>query len=103
MQLLNYRIHFLYSLQTHSGGASTSLANHNYSQIFTVFLAVLGPLQGRLCSRRATEISPGGFAWSFPALPVRAIWRPPRGCPRSKPPAPSTRGTRLDACSAENP
>jgi hypothetical protein len=34
MQLTNNRIHFQYSLQTHSGGASTSKANTNYSQNF---------------------------------------------------------------------
>src|ERR1700739_2475766 len=41
MQLLNYRIHFRYSLQTHSGGASTSETTTNYRQTITVCLAVL--------------------------------------------------------------
>jgi hypothetical protein len=41
MQLLNDRIHFRYSLQTHSGGASTSETNINYRQTITVCLAVL--------------------------------------------------------------
>ena len=39
MQLTNYRIHFLYSLQTHSGGASTSWTITNYSQTTTLCLA----------------------------------------------------------------
>src|SRR5882757_138073 len=42
MQLLNDRIHFRCSLQTHSGGASTSKANIDYRQTRTVCLAVLG-------------------------------------------------------------
>ena len=37
VQLTNYRIHFLYSLQTHSGGASTSKANYNYRQTYLQF------------------------------------------------------------------
>src|SRR6266481_1724607 len=37
MQLLNDRIHFRYSLQTHSGGASTSKPNINYRQTLIVF------------------------------------------------------------------
>ncbi|HKM80574.1 MAG TPA: hypothetical protein VJY15_06385, partial [Candidatus Acidoferrum sp.] len=41
VQLTNYRIHFLCSLQTHSGGASTSKANSNYKQDVTEILAVI--------------------------------------------------------------
>jgi hypothetical protein len=41
MQLTNNRIHFLYSLQTHSGGASTSETNTNYKQSATICLEIL--------------------------------------------------------------
>lgn len=40
VQLTNYRIHLLYSLETHSGGASTFKANTDYSQKIAFFLAV---------------------------------------------------------------
>src|SRR5208337_2489166 len=41
VQLTNYRIHFLCSLQTHSGGASTSKANYYYRQDVTEILVVI--------------------------------------------------------------
>jgi hypothetical protein len=49
MKLLNYRMHFVYSLQTHSGGASSSKTNCNYSEKQPIFLATISRLPWLLC------------------------------------------------------
>ncbi len=58
MKLTNYRMHVRYSLQTHSGGASSSKTNCNYSESLPIFLARISQLLGALFQRLPRQSVP---------------------------------------------